>query len=202
VTLDGGVRWNWEHKDFAIQRELFIDRRQCRAAQSGLPDETVARTRTGNLTLTYRFNQEVSAFAKYSRGFKAGHFNALASENVNRPPPIPHVQRRLEAGLAGAWFDRRLSASLSYFYYRYKDYQIFLFRSVAGRAAQCSSDQRAPRPRTTASSSRRTRSRCDGILPRMFENLLLDRERWMAARASSSTSRSAARRSSARTCSR
>jgi iron complex outermembrane receptor protein len=94
-------------------------------------DQTTWQTPTGNLTLTYHFNEAVSAFAKYSRGFKAGHYNALASEDIERPPADPEYNDAWEAGLAGAWFDRRLSGSVSYFYYRYQDYQIFLFRDVA-----------------------------------------------------------------------
>jgi iron complex outermembrane recepter protein len=129
VTLGGGVRWNWEHKDFKIDRALFI------GAGAGIrtaadQDETW-QTPTGNLTLTYHFDEGVSAFAKYTRGFKAGHFNALASENVSRPPADPEYNDAWEAGFAGAWFDRRLSASVAYFYYRYEDYQVFLFRDVA-----------------------------------------------------------------------
>ena len=57
--------------------------------------------------------------------------NALSSEQIERPPAKPEYNDAWEAGLAGSWFDRRLSGSANYFYYRYQDYQIFLFRHVA-----------------------------------------------------------------------
>jgi iron complex outermembrane receptor protein len=129
VTLEGGIRYNWERKDFSIVRTLFVGT-GAGVASAGKQDETW-QTPTGNLILTYHFNNEVSAFAKYSRGFKAGHFNALASENVNRPPADPEYNDAWEAGLSGSWLNQRLSGSVSYFYYKYQDYQVFLFRSVA-----------------------------------------------------------------------
>jgi outer membrane receptor protein involved in Fe transport len=131
VTLDGGVRWNWERKKFKLHRQLFLGGGVRPLQDSRTDDATTWQTPTGNLTLTYHFNEAVSAFAKYSRGFKAGHYNALASEDIERPPADPEYNDAWEAGLAGAWFDRRLSGSVSYFYYRYQDYQIFLFRDVA-----------------------------------------------------------------------
>jgi iron complex outermembrane receptor protein len=130
VTLEGGVRWNYEDKTFHISRQLFISGNSI-GPPSVADQNKTWQTPTGNLILTYHFNQEASAFAKYTRGFKAGHFNALASENVNRPPAKPEYNDAWEAGLAGAWLDRRISGSLAYFYYRYQDYQIFLFRDVA-----------------------------------------------------------------------
>ncbi len=130
VTLSGGARWNWEHKDFEISRRLLLGPSSNAPASRADLDETW-QTPTGNLVLTYHFNREASAFAKYTRGFKAGHFNAVASEEVSRPPADPEYNDAWEAGFAGAFFDRRLSGTISYFYYRYEDYQIFLFRDVA-----------------------------------------------------------------------
>jgi outer membrane receptor protein involved in Fe transport len=131
VTLDGGVRWNWERKKFKLRRQLFLSGGVIPLQDASTDDEETWQTPTGNLTLTYHFNQDASAFAKYSRGFKSGHFNALASEDIAQPPADPEYNDAWEAGLAGAWFDRRLSGSVNYFYYRYEDYQIFLFRDVA-----------------------------------------------------------------------
>jgi len=131
VTLEGGVRWNWERKQFEIERRFFLKDGVRPLQESSADQDETWSTPTGNLILTYHFNDQVSAFAKYSRGFKAGHFNALASEEVVRPPADPEYNDAWEAGLAGAWLDRRLSGAISYFYYRYEDYQIFLFRDVA-----------------------------------------------------------------------
>jgi outer membrane receptor protein involved in Fe transport len=129
--VEGGARWNYEHKDFKIFRQTFLGDGTLGFSPNSADQGKTWQTPTGNLILTYHFNQQMSAFAKYSRGFKAGHFNALASENVNRPPAKPEYNDAWEAGLAGSWLDQRLSGSVNYFYYKYQDYQVFLFRSVA-----------------------------------------------------------------------
>ena len=133
VTLDGGVRWNWERKKFKLHRQLFLVGGGTPLQNARTEDEETWQTPTGNLTLTYHLSEAVSAFAKYSRGFKSGHWNALASEDIAQPPADPEYNDAWEAGLAGSWFARRLSGSLNYFYYRYEDYQVFLFRDVANQ---------------------------------------------------------------------
>ncbi len=129
LTLEGGVRYNWESKEFELTRQQTLFGTPQRP-QSNHQTETW-NTPTGNLTLTYHLNQDVSTYVKYARGFKAGHFNALASEDIDRPAADPEYNDAWEAGLNGSWFDRRLYARASYFYYRYKDYQLFIFRDQA-----------------------------------------------------------------------
>ncbi|MGI9591757.1 MAG: TonB-dependent receptor [Myxococcota bacterium] len=127
-TLEGGVRWNWERKDFEIGRETFGSVIEPRKFAE--KDDTWS-TPTGGLVLTYHFDERASAFAKYSRGFKAGHFNGVAGDNVDAPAADPEFNDAIEAGLQGAWLDGRLSMLTAFFYYRYKDYQVFLFRDQA-----------------------------------------------------------------------
>jgi outer membrane receptor protein involved in Fe transport len=131
VTLAGGVRWNWERKKFQLDRQTLSPLFNIPLSALSTDQDETWQTPTGNLILTYHFNDRASAFAKYSRGFKAGHFNAIASEDIDRPPADPEYNDAWEAGLAGSWFDRRLSGTVNYFYYRYEDYQVFLFRDVA-----------------------------------------------------------------------
>ena len=129
-TLEGGVRWNWERKDFEIERTAFAFGSQDGPTLRGKQDETWS-VPTGSLVLTYHFNERAKAFLKYSHGFKAGHFNGVAGEDVERPPAEPEFNDAIEAGLQGNWFDGRMSLLAAFFYYRYKDYQIFLFRDEA-----------------------------------------------------------------------
>jgi outer membrane receptor protein involved in Fe transport len=138
-TLEGGVRYNWERKHFdQIVDQNIPFRTTGSSAQSELWD-----TPTGQLILTYHIDDSKSAFAKYSRGFKAGHFNANASALELNPlftkdPPPPPANEEYndawEAGLRGAWFNRRLSLATAYFYYRYTNYQVFLFVDSADAA--------------------------------------------------------------------
>lgn len=130
LTLEGGLRLNWERKQFALRRQQFLFGSP-QPAQTSEESETWLAP-TGNLILTYFWNERLSWFLKYSRGFKSGHFNALASEDIDRAPADPETNDALEAGLSGAWLDRRLKLTATTFYYRYRDYQVFLFRDVAG----------------------------------------------------------------------
>ncbi len=132
LTLEGGVRYNWEQKEFDFQRVQTgrpppTGFRQATGAEQ---DETW-QTPTGEIVLTYHIDDNKSAYARYTRGFKAGHFNALASEDLGTPPAEPEFNDAWEAGLSGSWLDRRLSLSASYFYYRYTGYQVFLFTDAA-----------------------------------------------------------------------
>jgi outer membrane receptor protein involved in Fe transport len=132
-TLEGGVRYNYEKKDFnfhvfQFQKQRPEDPDPARA----FPDERrksdeAWQTPTGQITLTYHINEASSLYAKYTRGFKAGHFNALASSNLDAPPADAEYNDAWEAGLRGAWFGGLMSLGAAAFYYKYENYQVFLF---------------------------------------------------------------------------
>lgn len=121
-TLDAGVRYNWERKRFN-----FVQLTGNASFQAATPQEQTWTAPTGLISLTYRFTEELSGYWKYSRGWKGGHFNA------NRPnvlPAEPETLDAVEAGFSGNFFDARLSLSGSIFYYKYKNYQVFLFENA------------------------------------------------------------------------
>jgi iron complex outermembrane receptor protein len=84
------------------------------------------------LSLSYRFNEDVSTYFKYSRGFKPGHFNAQTARPVDSEPAGPESLDSFEWGMRGRWFEGRLSAGAAFFYYLYEGYQVFLFTDVPG----------------------------------------------------------------------
>jgi len=125
-TLDAGVRYNWERKSFDYFQEQLV---------GGIPVQAVPQTETwtaptGLISLTYRLTDEIASYAKYSRGWKGGHFNAnrpnLPPEQPV-PPADPETLDSVEVGLRGSWWDSRITATSAFFYYKYKDYQLFLF---------------------------------------------------------------------------
>jgi iron complex outermembrane receptor protein len=137
-TLQGGVRWNWERKTFDFEKtggNLFETHASAR-------EKATWSTPTGQLILTYHIDPEKSAYARYTRGFKAGHYNALASETGSErltgtfrvEPADEEYNDAWETGLRGSWLDRRISLAGSFFYYRYENYQIFLFHDSAAAA--------------------------------------------------------------------
>ena len=133
-TLEGGVRWNWERKLFDFRK---IGGRLA-ASDVSTRERATWQTPTGQIILTYHIDQDKSAYARYTRGFKAGHYNALASEvkpdDFHVAPADEEYNDAWEIGLRGAWLDRRLSLAGSFFYYRYENYQIFLFTDSADAA--------------------------------------------------------------------
>jgi outer membrane receptor protein involved in Fe transport len=146
-TLEGGVRYNYEKKDFNIN----IVRWQYSQTAPFLPPTSPLlpgpafigsnkssktwQTPTGQITLTYHMDAASQLYAKYSRGFKAGHFNALATENLNDPPAEAEYNDAWEVGLRGGFFGGLMSLGAAGFYYRYENYQVFLFSDSASSAS-------------------------------------------------------------------
>ena len=117
-TLDGGFRYNYDRKeiDYAlVQAELDRGDHQLRDWEAP----------TGTVRLTYRFREDTHAYWKYTRGWKGGHYNATSSLNDGVTIATPETIDSFETGILGSWFQSRASLQLGFFYYNYKDYQIF-----------------------------------------------------------------------------
>jgi len=132
-TLEAGARYNWERKAFDLA--FSQPRNPVILGKTTTQGTSTWKAPTGSVRLTYRFNDEISAYGKYSRGFKAGHYNAQASEDLlGQPPARPETLDSFEAGLRGSLFDGRLSIGGAAFFYLYKDYQLFLFTDAPSRS--------------------------------------------------------------------
>ncbi len=128
-TLDGGVRWNWENK--AIRERIVNGPR--RRALTFFEDDTTWQSPTGTLRLTYRFREDTHAFWKYTRGWKAGHYNATSSaRGATIGSAEPEAIDAFETGLVASWLGGRIDMDLSLFYYAYTDYQIFTIENNFG----------------------------------------------------------------------
>jgi len=114
---------------------------ECRRAEN---EETWSAP-TGTVSLTYRFSETTSAYTKYTRGFKAGHFNANAAADLDdpqcgqpgsptsgAPPANAEAIDSFETGLRASWIEDRLRLRGAFFYYKYKNYQVFVFEDNAG----------------------------------------------------------------------
>ena len=122
-TLEAGVRYNWEQKTFDI-----LEFGNNPFPQS--TDETRTwQAPTGAVSLTYALTEDLEIFWKYSRGFKAGHFN---SNEVFGTPASPEQIDAFEIGLSGAAWSQRLRFSAALFNYAYEDYQVFVFQDEFG----------------------------------------------------------------------
>ena len=137
-SLDGGFRYNWEQKDLhmLIEAAGSVSPGDCQRPEAGgliqcELDETW-HAPTGTIRLTYRFRDDTHAFWKYTRGWKAGTFNATASQFTGPSVAQPETINSFETGVRGSWFEGRLGLDTSFFYYDYSDYQIFTARQFLG----------------------------------------------------------------------
>jgi iron complex outermembrane recepter protein len=126
-TLDGGFRYNWEHKwmDYVLTQGFG-------GTFPAHPNEAWSQP-TGTVRLTYRFREDTHAYWKYTRGWKPGTFNATSSAAEGGVVIAePETIDAFETGVRGSWLDGRFELDLSVFYYNYKDYQLFTAQQFAG----------------------------------------------------------------------
>ena len=125
-TLDGGARYNAERKKLNYQLE-----------RTG-PDPLVEKlddvwdAPTGTVRLTYRFRENTHVFWKYTRGWKPGTYNATSSAKQGVSIAKPEQIDSYETGVHASWFEGRVGLDFSFFYYSYRDYQIFTAQQFAG----------------------------------------------------------------------
>jgi iron complex outermembrane receptor protein len=134
-TLDGGVRWNWEHKDLREKLLTGINNGPERDLRNAnfLEASKTWQAPTGTLGLSYHFQEDTRAYWKYTRGWKAGHYNAVAPPRVDGVSTAkPEQIDAFETGLNGAWFHNKVTANAALFYYTYDDYQLFTIEADFG----------------------------------------------------------------------
>ena len=77
-----------------------------------------------SVSLQYKANRDVSFYAKYTKGFKAGGFDAVELTGIaSRLAYAPEKVNAFEAGIKSVLFDRAVSFNLSIFRSDYKDLQ-------------------------------------------------------------------------------
>lgn len=113
LRLTGGLRYSYEEKDFAYRvRSGGVDVGGETAKQSW-------RAWTPKVGVQYDLGEDVMAYASVTRGFKSGGFQ-LGDGKPFRPESIWSY----EGGLKSMFWDRRVRANLSVFYYDYTDLQV------------------------------------------------------------------------------
>ncbi|MBT4521069.1 MAG: TonB-dependent receptor [Halieaceae bacterium] len=87
---------------------------------------------SGDLTLSYEWNDEVSTYLKYATGYSAGGFHGRTSPDNQRPYDEETVES-FEFGLKSQFLDNRVRINAAIFYNEYEDLQLTQFvPSVAG----------------------------------------------------------------------
>jgi outer membrane receptor protein involved in Fe transport len=134
--LIAGARFNWEKKEFEvldIRTQPQVNRCTQLSTVPGaiLPDCDEVATfsdPTGTAALIYHLNDDVTARMMFTRGWKGAQFNisngtTRDTYTIAKPERIDSV----EFGFDGAWLDGRLRIGAAMFFYRYDNYQVFLF---------------------------------------------------------------------------
>ncbi|MDB5434965.1 MAG: TonB-dependent receptor [Phenylobacterium sp.] len=92
---------------------------------------TVDETKTfgslsGKVGLQYQISDTANVYATYNRGYKSGgFFGGQATDPALVAPYRDEKVNAYEAGAKSEWFDHRLRANVSAFYYDYKDLQVY-----------------------------------------------------------------------------
>lgn len=175
-TLSAGFRYNWERKEFAIAdvdtRLVFGNTFSTRERNS---NQRTWDGFTGFVNVEYRFTEDVSSFIKYTRGFKAGHFNPsdarvprIPGEGFADPEQIDSVETGVSATL---WADR-IRASAAFFFYNYRNLQVFrVTSSIFGFARVVQSAEQA---RNLGIDLEFNISPLEGFVPEAIEGLNID----------------------------
>lgn len=126
LDLTLGARYTYEKKeiDFSTDADMygFV------AAVAPLSDQRTDNVVTPMASLTFLPNDNWRAYATYSRGFKAGGYNAFdfdfANPNGTKPEFDAEYADNYEIGIRFVSSDRRVRVNLSAFYLDYKDLQV------------------------------------------------------------------------------
>ena len=140
-----GLRYTEEDKDFLINAEetiydflgtlifgspepvnfpTFVDTR------GSIKEENIS----GKAGLDFQLNDDVLLYAGFSAGFKSGGFNGSYIDTPGQEEPFgEEILYAYEVGMKGDFFNSKLRANASVFYYDYKDmqYQFFPFLGTA-----------------------------------------------------------------------
>ena len=131
VKVIGGFRATREDKDFEydgnvedVYGNFLVTSRSYRGS---LSDDLYS----GKLQLEFRPVDDVLVYGGYSRGTKAGSFNAPFAGGATPPdsqvPYDPEVLNSFEVGAKSTLMEGRATLNGSAFYYDYEDYQAFKF---------------------------------------------------------------------------
>lgn len=148
LTLEAGARVNWERKEFELilQKIEFGD-----ILPPSAPSEVIRTwsAPTWGFSLNYSLTEDILAYWKYTRGWKAGHINASVLEIEGTPdgtredtiaatPTVaqPETIDSVEFGINAAFVDSTIKLGAAAFYYKYDNYQVFLIESQAGSPPQ------------------------------------------------------------------
>ena len=133
LKLDAGLRYSNDRKKAVIGARTPVPLPFLTPANFEITPIKTFSSVDPSLTLSYKPNPDVLAYASYSKGFKSGAFQYFAftaplAAIVVDPEKLDAYQGGIKADL----FDRRLRLNASAFLYKYKDIQVPRIEIPAG----------------------------------------------------------------------
>jgi iron complex outermembrane receptor protein len=173
-TLSGGIRYNWERKDFEIKQVNLSS-----SVGGSINSQNVVTwdSFTGFGLLRYDFTEEIGTYVK------AGQFNPSRPDSANIPGrgyADPEGIDAFEWGLEISALAGRVSANTTFFFYNYDNYQVFRLTSTP--AGVFREVQNARQARNYGAETELTFLPLDGIAPEEIEGLQITlRGGWLEA---------------------
>ncbi|MCY1347211.1 Pesticin receptor [compost metagenome] len=85
---------------------------------------------TYDLTPEYQLSDNARVYFRYAYGFRSGGYNTGVSSQATVATVDPEYLTAYELGLKSEWFEGRLNANASLFYYDYEDIQLNIVTAV------------------------------------------------------------------------
>jgi iron complex outermembrane receptor protein len=143
VTVDGGLRYSDEKKDYVYLRHnsdnTDVVANGYNALVAGLngSEAHFAGTRTDyRLALNYQFSPDMMVYAQTATGYKGGGVNPRPFVPAQTLPFKPETLTGYEAGFKSNLFDRTVRFNVAAFYNNYNDIQLTL-SSCLGKPGPC-----------------------------------------------------------------
>ncbi len=118
LTLEGGVRYTAEKKDFTGAGGVNF---------AGFGPEVSGSKRwgewTGTIGLQYQAMDDLMTYAKYSKGYRSGGWNGRNNTQTSIGPYDPEKVYSYEGGFKSTWLDNHLQLNGAIFYTNYDNKQ-------------------------------------------------------------------------------
>jgi len=122
-SLTGGLRETRDQKDAFVEPNVPGPSGRFKDSFSNLSAEAGTE---------YRLDPDKLVYVRFSQGYRAGGINSSAADLAAVNNYRPETVNAYEIGLKTEWFDRRLTANWSSFYYNYRDFQVLEVQPFPG----------------------------------------------------------------------
>jgi iron complex outermembrane recepter protein len=133
LDLTAGARYTWEQKDMLQNGGVYLNpsgqiyigqpSSMLRAVPASFDLPSNFHSPTPKFGLQWTPADNLMLYVSATRGFKSGGYN-FSSNDASTAPFAPEKVWSYEVGVKSSWFDHRLRANLTGFYYDYTNLQV------------------------------------------------------------------------------